>query len=62
LGRHFVGIDLDKEYVAIASKKIEHAHETKYKGFYVSIYLEKIQSIRDIDAAKIISCSVNLNR
>jgi len=33
LGRHFVGIDLDKEYVAIASKKIEHAHETKYKGF-----------------------------
>jgi site-specific DNA-methyltransferase (adenine-specific) len=53
LGRHFIGIDVDTEYVAIANDKLERVEETTYKGYFVSNYLGKIQSIRDIDAAKI---------
>jgi len=53
LGRHFVGIDVDPEYAKIANEKIENVAVTMYKGYYVSSFLGKIQSIRDIDAAKI---------
>lgn len=53
LGRHFVGIDVDSEYVALANDKIERVEETTYQGYFVSNFLGKIQSIRDIDAAKI---------
>ena len=53
LGRHYIGIDLDLEYVSLASKKLSSVNETKYKGFFVSNYLGKIQSIRDIDAEKV---------
>lgn len=53
LGRHFVGIDLDPEYVALANDKLERVEETTYQGYFVSNFLGKIQSIRDIDAAKI---------
>ena len=53
LGRHFVGIDVDPEYAKIACEKIDNAAVTMYKGYYVSRFLGKIQSIRDIDAAKI---------
>lgn len=53
LGRHFVGIDLDPEYVNIANEKLERTEETTYQGYFVSNFLGKIQSIRDIDAAKI---------
>ncbi|NPV87162.1 MAG: site-specific DNA-methyltransferase [Anaerolineae bacterium] len=53
LGRHFVGIDLDAEYVKMATEKLQNVHETTYQGFYVSYFLGKIQSIRDIDAAQL---------
>jgi len=53
LGRHFVGIDIDPEYAKIAEKKIENVDVTMYRGYYVSRFLGNIQSIRDIDAAKI---------
>jgi len=53
LGRHFVGIELDPEYVGIANDKLEKVKETTYQGFFVSNFLGKIQSIRDIDATKI---------
>lgn len=53
LGRHFVGIDLDPEYVSIATDKLEKVKETTYQGYFVSYFLDKIQSIRDIDAAKL---------
>ncbi|MDD4876546.1 MAG: site-specific DNA-methyltransferase [Dehalococcoidales bacterium] len=53
LGRHFIGIELDNEYVKIANKKIESVVETKFQGYFVSYFLGKIQSVRDIDAAKI---------
>jgi len=53
LGRHFVGIDIDPEYAKIANEKINSADVTMYRSYYVSFFLGKIQSIRDIDAAKI---------
>jgi len=53
LGRHFVGIDLDPEYIKIATDKLDKVSEAIYQGYYVSYFLDKIQSIRDIDAAKI---------
>lgn len=53
LGRHFVGIDLDQLYVSLANEKLEKAKETIYEGYFVSNFLGKIQSIRNIDAAKI---------
>lgn len=51
LGRHFVGIEIDPEYVTIAEDKIARVHPSTYKGHYVSYFLGKVQSIRDIDAA-----------
>ncbi len=53
LGRHFIGIDLDPQYAEIANEKLEKVQATTYQGYYVSYFLEKIQSIRDVDAAKI---------
>ncbi len=53
LGRNFIGIDIDPEYVKIATEKIEGVRETKYQDYFVSYYLDKIQSIRDVDAAKL---------
>lgn len=52
LGRHFVGIDLDPEYVQIARDKIAQTAPSRWNGFYVSYFLGKVQSIRDVDAAK----------
>ena len=53
LGRHYVGIDLDPEYVSIANEKIAAVARTTYGGYYVSYFLGKIQSMRDVDAAKV---------
>jgi site-specific DNA-methyltransferase (adenine-specific) len=53
LGRHFVGIDLDHEYVKIARDKLKRVRQTTYEGYFVSYFLGKVQSIRDIDAAKV---------
>ena len=51
LGRRYIGIEIDGEYAAIAREKIAAVEESKYRGIYVSRYLGKIISIRDIDAA-----------
>ena len=53
LGRHFVGIEIDPEYVKIANDKLEKVRQTTYEGYFASYFLGKIQSIRDIDATKI---------
>jgi site-specific DNA-methyltransferase (adenine-specific) len=53
LGRHYVGIELDSEYVTIAEDKLAKVTPSLYEGYYVSYFLDKIQSIRDIDAAKL---------
>lgn len=53
LGRHFIGIDLDPAYVEIAREKIALVEPSRYKGFYVSQFLGKLQSVRDVDASKL---------
>lgn len=53
LGRHYVGIEIDPEYVEIAKQKLKRVQLSQYKGHYVSFFLNKIQSIRDVDAAKL---------
>lgn len=53
LGRHYIGIELDPEYVKIAKQKLAHVRPSLFEGYFVSQYLGKIQSIRDVDAAKL---------
>jgi site-specific DNA-methyltransferase (adenine-specific) len=53
MGRQYIGIDVDPEYVEIARGKLAKVSVRKWNGFYVSFYLDKIQSIRDIDASQI---------
>jgi len=53
LGRHYVGIELDPQYAAIARHKLEKVQPSVYGGYYVSHFLGKIQTIRDIDAAEL---------
>jgi len=53
LGRKFIGIEIDPYYEKIANKKIADTKESKFHGFYVSYFLGKIQTIRDVDAAKL---------
>lgn len=53
LGRHFIGIELDPFYKQIAESKLEQVTPSMYKGYYVSYFLGKIQSIRDIDAKQL---------
>ena len=51
LNRRYVGIELDPFYVEIAEGKLAKIKEpTRYQGVAVSLYLGKIQSIRDCDA------------
>ena len=54
LQRHFIGIELDPMYVEIAEGKVDKIKEpTLYQGYPVSLFLGKIQSIRDCDAAEL---------
>lgn len=53
LGRRFIGIDIDPKYVAIAKSKLEQTKPTMINGCYVSIFLDKIITIRDKDWKKI---------
>jgi len=53
LGRRYVGIELDPEYSAIAEDKLSKVSPSVHKGYYVSYFLGKIHSIRDIDAAEL---------
>lgn len=53
LGRNFIGVDVDSEYVTIAKRKLEEVQPTTFNGFYVSQFLGKVQSVRDIDAMKL---------
>ena len=53
LGRKYIGIELDADYVKIAEKNIRQIKETKINGHFVSIYLGKIRTIRDKDFKEI---------
>lgn len=62
LGRNFVGIEVDPNYVKIAEKNIRNAQQTKINGCFVSKYLGKLKTIRDIDYEKIILESTNMGK
>ena len=49
LGRHFLGFDVDPEYVAIANAKAAKEKPTKIGEAYVSIYLNRLITVRDDD-------------
>lgn len=54
LQRHYIGIELDPMYVEIAEGKLAQVQEpTLYHDYPVSIFLDKIRSIRDCDAAEL---------
>jgi site-specific DNA-methyltransferase (adenine-specific) len=51
LNRQYIGIELDPKYVEIASMKLEGEKTvTRYKGVTVSMFLNRVHSIRDMDA------------
>jgi site-specific DNA-methyltransferase (adenine-specific) len=51
LDRRYIGIELDPMYETIANDKLAQVNEpTLYQGVPVSLFLGKIQSIRDVDA------------
>ena len=49
LGRHYIGIDIDEEYAQIARENVAREEPSVCGGKYVSIFLDRIVSIRDID-------------
>lgn len=53
LGRNYIGIKLDSDYVKIAEKNIQSVKETKINGHYVSVYLNHIRTMRDKDFKEI---------
>ena len=54
LGRNYIGIELDSDYVKIAKKNIAEAKETKINGIFVSIYLGKIRTMQSKDFENIL--------
>lgn len=54
LQRRYIGIDIDPMYERIAREKLDQIKSpTLYQGCPVSLFLGKIQSIRDIDAKQL---------
>ncbi len=49
LGRKHIGIDIDNNYVDISNSKLNRISKTKINGCFVSLYLNKIMTIRDKD-------------
>ena len=53
LGRKYIGIDIDDKYVAISREKLEDITPTQVNGSFVSIFLRKIVTVRDVDYEKV---------
>lgn len=50
LGRNFIGLELDKEYVQISENKLRQEEpNSKIGNVWVSFFLDKIATLRDID-------------
>lgn len=54
MGRKYIGIDIEPYYVQLSKSKLETTAPVLVNGVYVSVYLGKILSIRDIDYSKLI--------
>lgn len=53
LGRKYVGIDIDKEYVKISKDNLSETKKTMLGGKYVSIYLNKLATVRNEDYTEV---------
>jgi len=53
LGRKYIGIDIDPQYIKITEKNLKQAKETKINGYYISVYLGEIRTMRDKDFKEI---------
>ena len=53
LGRAYIGIDIDANYVEITKEKLRQVNPTTLDGCYVSIFLKRIVTIRDKDWNKV---------
>ena len=54
LGRNYIGVELDKEYVRISENKLAmEKSDSKIDDVWVGFFLDKIITIRDIDWEKI---------
>jgi site-specific DNA-methyltransferase (adenine-specific) len=55
LNRHYIGIELSELYVKVAQEKLDSEKApTLFQGYPVSMYLDEIRSIRDVDASKLL--------
>ncbi len=55
LGRRYIGIDVDEEYARIARENVASEEPSVRCGKFVSIFLNRIVSIREIDCAALFS-------
>lgn len=53
MGRDYIGIDIDPKYVEIAKENVNLTKPIKINGVYVSVYLDKVITIRDKDYEKV---------
>ena len=53
LQRNYIGIEKDSLYAAIAKEKIDRTQPTILEGVPVSMFLGKLQTIRDVDAKRL---------
>ena len=53
LGRFYLGIDKSEKYVNLCKKRIELTESSKLEDFWVSIYINKLFTVRDVDIGPI---------
>ena len=54
LGMHYIGVDIDNNYCEIAREKLSKTKETTINAVYVSIFMNKVISVRNRDLPKIV--------
>ena len=63
MGRKYIGIDIDPDYVNIAKNNVDYSRETKINNkYFISIYLGQIRTMRNKDYNEILEkeCSLSL--
>ena len=53
LGRKYIGVDIDPQYVEMTNQKLKETEPTMINGCYASFFLNKIVTLRDKDWSKI---------
>ena len=53
LGRKYIGVDIDPEYFEATHEKLREAQPVQQDDVYLSIYLKRIVTIRDVDCERL---------